>query len=358
MISTKFIVGLIICIVIIIIIIEITSNYKHSGNKHLSRSCSRNSSIASSCAKERARASATVRARARERARARARVRARAKRGVYLELRDEDINENMAPIQGLDNSMNDVLLQTHDDSLFNEPKNLHKVVKLEEEIKLNQGKIIKYKKTKPEMVKKLYKLFFILDHVLNENKVEYWIDGGTLLGAIRHGGLIPWDDDGDIEIWENDEKKVSNLAKIFEQFGITLMPVWFGFKIFFEDSQPISGFEWKYPFIDIFVVKEDNNKNIVFKYESAQKIFGNCNFSKNSIYPLQRYKFGSFKLSGVNKNNVDNYLNKCYGKDWRDFAYEQYDHENEKSRKRIKFKLTQEDKKAAQPILNMYLNKI
>lgn len=51
-----------------------------------------------------------------------------------------------------------------------------------------------------------------IDKVCREHGIRYFLDSGTLLGAVRHGGFIPWDDDVDLGMPRRDYERFLKVA--------------------------------------------------------------------------------------------------------------------------------------------------
>ena len=69
---------------------------------------------------------------------------------------------------------------------------------------------------KNEELKKLHNVLFDLlcefDRICKKHNIEYFLDSGTALGAVRHGGFIPWDDDIDVGMIRSEYERFLKVA--------------------------------------------------------------------------------------------------------------------------------------------------
>jgi lipopolysaccharide cholinephosphotransferase len=100
----------------------------------------------------------------------------------------------------------------------------------------------------------LLEMLIEIDRICKNNKIEYWLDGGTLLGAYRHGGFIPWDDDIDVGVRRADFEKIQ-IALLAE------LP-----SHFFLQSQETEQ-NYKHEFIKIRDTRTSNGAKLDAKYQ-------------------------------------------------------------------------------------------
>lgn len=68
-----------------------------------------------------------------------------------------------------------------------------------------QGKLDRIKELEMNLIEQV-------DKICKDNDIPYFLVGGTMLGAVRHGGFIPWDDDIDIGMLREDYDKFRKIC--------------------------------------------------------------------------------------------------------------------------------------------------
>lgn len=70
-----------------------------------------------------------------------------------------------------------------------------------------------------ELQEKMFKMFSWFHNFCTQNNLRYYAVGGTALGAVRHQGFIPWDDDMDVGMPRRDYNKLIELMKNKTEFA-------------------------------------------------------------------------------------------------------------------------------------------
>ena len=83
---------------------------------------------------------------------------------------------------------------------------------------------------------KCYKILLEIDRVCKKEGLKYYLYAGTLLGAIRHEGFIPWDDDIDIVMMREDYEKFPRACEKHLQHE--------KFELQTIDSDPVASNPW------------------------------------------------------------------------------------------------------------------
>lgn len=145
-----------------------------------------------------------------------------------------------------------------------------------------------------------------VDKLCKENNIEYYLLGGSCIGAIRHQGFIPWDDDLDIMMTRDNYEKFIKIArsklspnKYILQEGLKDWPLYFS-KVrlkgtyIHEPEDEYASFDMHGIYLDVFALDNVSNNNLIatlqyflakyfLSYQLGERSYKSASFKKKIL---------------------------------------------------------------------------
>jgi hypothetical protein len=157
----------------------------------------------------------------------------------------------------------------------------------------------------------LYNILRDVTEILETHNLKYFISFGTLLGAVRHGGLIPWDTDTDLLIAERDKQKA--IKALRENLPAPYVVSEDRDNAIVGNIIRVNLSKTNTLHVDLFTYLEEGEE-IVFGYQRR--------FARKEIFPLQKIAFYDRELFAP--HNIEKQLKTFYGNDYMKYAYKQW----------------------------------
>ena len=168
-------------------------------------------------------------------------------------------------------------------------------------------------------LERLYKVIKYVTEFLEENEIDYCIESGTLLGCVRHNGIIPWDNDVDITIFRDGYFKLKNLINKYNNNNYSILHMTPGYKLFYDNEcygelfvydydEKLGLYRMAFPYINQdFNNNSNNNFNYKPTFLTSYLYYNHQKYKKEWLFPTKKIIFEDFYLR--TPNNIVEVLN-------------------------------------------------
>lgn len=118
---------------------------------------------------------------------------------------------------------------------------------------------------------KFLEVILAFDTFCRKHNIKYSIADGTLLGALRHGDFVPWDDDADVMVTREEYNKIREAIKTDDSIHLV--------KLRFLDRIILPKYEEEGYYIDLFINDEMPQSKFQFKKKKLVTHFLRCYFA-------------------------------------------------------------------------------